>query len=73
VQEAELRLAECCKNVQLIFDIFQSIFVDTVVQEPGLACHEEGVKNSVDWTRSHTVSADVAVEALIKSTKLVYT
>jgi hypothetical protein len=73
VQEAEVRLADCRENVHGMFDTFDSIFLDTVVRELGQADHAAAVKNSIDWTRSHTVAADAAVESLINSTKLLYT
>ena len=73
VQEAEVRLADCRENVHGMFDTFDSIFLDTVVRELGQADNAAAVKNSIDWTRSHTVAADAAVESLINSTKLLYT
>jgi hypothetical protein len=73
VQEAEVRLADCRENVHEMFDTFDSIFLDTVVRELGQADNTAAVKNSIDWTRLHTVAADAAVESLIKNTKLLYT
>jgi hypothetical protein len=73
VQEAEVRLTDCRENVHGMFDTFDSIFLDTVVRELGQADNAAAVKNSIDWTRSHTVAADAAVESLINSTKLLYT
>lgn len=72
--QAEARLAELEDSLQQLHAVFDSIFADTARMELGATDENaEDVASTVDWARSHAVSGDAAVQALIAGTCDLYT
>jgi hypothetical protein len=72
--QAQSRLAELELGVYELHGVFDSIFLETAQRELGASEETaEDVARSVDWTQSHAVSGDAAVQRLIAGTKELYT